>query len=324
MTLVLALGGLLLGLALLEVGADHVTEAVAAIARRFDAPQHVVGLLTAGGEWEELVVVGLALAGGHPGLAIGNVIGSCLANLIGSLPLGLFGSRPVIPDRSARAYALVLLLVTVLAAGFLADGGVNRLEGGVLVGLFVVYAGSIVVVINRGWLRPLTEDDDDDDDDEATASGGAGLLKLGLISVAALVALAVGAELVVWGAVIMAEWFGLSEYAIGATIVAVGTTLPDKAISWIGGRRGHGGLVTANAVGSNIFILTLILGLAALGSTTALTVAPTMLRVDLPLLVLATVVVALLFRRPALHRGTGGALLAVYAAYLAFALIRGG
>jgi K+-dependent Na+/Ca+ exchanger-like protein len=324
MTLVLAIGGLLIGLALLEVGADHFTDAVAAIARRFDAPEHVVGLLTAGGEWEELVVVGLAITGGHPGLAIGNVIGSCLANLIGSLPLGLFGSRPVIPDRSARAYALVLLAVTLLAAGFLADGGVDRREGGVLVGLFVVYAGSILLVINRGWLRPLTEDDDDDDDDEVTASGGAGLLKLGLISVVALVALAVGAELVVWGGVIMAERFGLSEYAIGATIVAVGTTLPDKAISWIGGRRGHGGLVTANAVGSNIFILTLILGLAALGSRTELTISPTILRVDLPLLLAATVLVALLFRRPALHRGTGGALLAVYAAYLAFALIRGG
>src|SRR5689334_10848463 len=112
MTLVLAIGALLLGLALLEVGADHFTDAVAAIARHFDAPQHVVGLLTAGGEWEELVVVGLALAGGHPGLAVGNVIGSCLANLIGSLPLGFFASRPVAPDRSARIYAWVLLLVT--------------------------------------------------------------------------------------------------------------------------------------------------------------------------------------------------------------------
>ena len=243
--------------------------------------------------------------------------------LIGSLPLGLFGSRPVIPDRSARIYAWVLLFVTALAAGFLVDGGVNRREGGALVGLFVVYAGSIVLVIHRGWLRSLA-DDDDDDDDEAAAGGEAGLLKLGLIAVVGLVVLTVGAELVVWGAVIVAERLGLSEYAIGATIVAVGTTLPDKAISWIGGRRGHGGLVTANAVGSNIFILTLILGLAAVGSTTTLTVSPAIVRVDLPLLVLATVLVVLLFRRPALHRGTGAMLLVLYAAYLAFALVRGG
>ena len=315
----MAVGGLLLGLALLEFGADHLTDAPASPARRLNAPEHVVGLLTAGGEWEELVVVGLAVAGGHPGLAIGNVIGSCIANLIGSMPLGFFGARPVVPDRSARISALVLLLVTAVAVGFLADGGVTRPEGGLLVGLFVAYAGSILLVIRRGWLRPPEPDEDND----RAMLGTVGVLRLVALAVGAVVVLAAGADLVVSGGVALAERVGLSDYAIGATIVAVGTTLPDKAISWKGGRLGHGGVVTANAAGSNIFVLPLSLGVAALTAPPVLTVAPAILRVDLPLLLLATLLVALLFRRPSLHRGTGALLLTLYAAYLAFALVRG-
>ncbi len=195
----------------------------------------MIGLLTAGGEWEELVVVVLAMLSGHPGLAVGNVVGSCLANLIGSMPLGFFGPRPLVPDRSARVSSVVMLVVTLVAAAILADG-----------------------------------------------------------------------------------------YAIGATVVVVDTTLPNKAISFIGGRRGQGRVVTANATGSNIFVLTLVLGLAALTSGFGLTIGPEAVGVDLTLLVGASLLVILLFRRPFLHRGTGAVLLALYVAYLAYALGRGG
>ena len=319
MTLVLALVAVLAGLFLLEAGADRLTDAIVALARRLRAPEHVVGLLTAGGEWEELIVVVLAIVGGHPALAVGNVLGSCLANLIGSMPLGFLGSQPLVPDRSARVYAVVMLLVTVLAAAFLIDGRVEPIAGGVLVALFVVYIVSILLVIQRGWLRPL-EDDDDDKEEIPDAS----LVRQVGVLVVGLVVIAVGAELVVEGAVAIAQQAGLSEYAIGATIVAVGTTLPDKAISFVAGRRGQGGVVTANATGSNIFVLTLVLGLAALFSGSGLAIAPDVARVDVPLLLAASVLVVLLFHLPALGRGTGLTLLALYLGYIVYALVRGG
>src|ERR671937_2007019 len=170
MGVVLSVMALVVGLVLLEWGAERFTRAIAALARRLRASEGVVGLLTAGGEWEELLVVVLALAGVHPALAVGNVIGSCLANLIGSLPLGLLGKRPLVLDRSARVYGLVMLGVTALASLFAVGGRVTRPQGGILVAAFVLYVASVLVVIRRGWLRP-PEDDDDDDAVEAPASG---------------------------------------------------------------------------------------------------------------------------------------------------------
>ena len=320
MDIVLAVAALVGGLVLLEWGAERFTRAIGALARRLRASEGVVGLLTAGGEWEELVVVVLALAGGHPALAVGNVIGSCLANLLGSMPLGLLGKRPLVLDRSARVYGLVMLGVTVLASLFAFGGRITQLEGGVLVAVFVLYVASVLVVIHRGWLRPP---DDDDDDDEAEALAEGATLRPLAVLVMGLVVISGAAELVVQGAAHIAERIGLSEYAIGATVVAIGTTLPDKAISLIGGWRGQGGVVTANATGSNIFLLSLVLGLAALAGGTGLAVPPTVAHVDVPLLLAMTLLITLLFRRPSLHRRIGVVLLILYVAYVVYALVQG-
>lgn len=318
MDLIAALAALVAGLVLLEVGADRFTDAIGGVARRLDASEGVVGLLTAGGEWEELLVVVLALVGGHPALAVGNVIGSCIANLTGSMPLGFLGSRPLLLDRSARVYALVLLGVTVLASLFLADGSVEPVWGGVLVVVFLAYVVSVLLVIHQGWLRPpQSEEDDDVEDEEASILALLGWLILGLVVISA------GAELVVQGAVHLAHRVGLSEYAIGATVVAIGTTLPDKAISLIGGLRGQSGVVTANATGSNIFLLTLVLGISALFSRSGLTVLPVVAHVEVPILVVITALVVVLFQRQTLHRGTGIGLLTLYAAYVGYVLVRG-
>lgn len=320
MDIVLAIVAVVAGLILLEAGADRFTDAVGVLARRLRASEGVVGLLTAGGEWEELVVVGLALAGGHPGLAVGNIIGSCIANLTGSMPLGLLGRRPLVLDRSARIYAVVMLAVTALASVLLAGGHIAAPAGGLLVAVFVAYAASILLVIQRGWLRPPEPDDDDDDTDDEPAIGTPRLIATLVIG---LVVIAAGAELFVQGAVTIAERIGLSDYAIGATVVAIGTTLPDKAISLIGGLRGQGGVVTANATGSNIFLLTLVLGIGALASGSGLDVAPAVARVDLPIMLGVSALVAGLFFRATLHRAAGISLLIIYVAYLVLALARG-
>ena len=112
----------LAGIALLERSADWFTDAAAALATRLHAQQTVVGLLTAGGEWEELVVVLAAVLGGHGGIALGDVLGSTIANVLGSFPLGLLARKPLLIERSARLYALGLLAVSLLAGALLFAG----------------------------------------------------------------------------------------------------------------------------------------------------------------------------------------------------------
>jgi cation:H+ antiporter len=314
----LAIAAIVIGLVLLEAAAERFTAAIGAIAGRLRASEGTVGLLTAGGEWEELVVVVLAVVSGHPGVAVGNVIGACLANLIGSMPLGMLARRPLAPDRSTRIYGLVMIAATVLAAAFALDGRVTPAAGGVLIAVFVVYVGSVLLVIHRGWLKPPQEAEEAED-----SPAEASLVAIGIRLLVGLAVISAAAEAVVLGAVHIAHQAGLSEYAIGATVVAIGTTLPDKAISFVGGRRGQGGVVTANALGSNIFLLTLVLGVAALSTNAGLAVSASVTHVDLPLLIGASVLVVALFQRASLHWRTGLTLLTLYAGYIAFVLVRG-
>jgi K+-dependent Na+/Ca+ exchanger-like protein len=306
----------LVGLALLERGADWFTNAAAVLAKRLRAPQTLVGLLTAGGEWEELVVVLAAVFGGHSGLALGDLLGSTIANVLGSFPLGLFARKPLQIERSARFYALALLLVALLVGGLLVIGPITRPEGGALVGLFVVYVVSIVLAIWRGLLRtPLADDDDDEAEERAEMARRPVLAQVGVI-VLGLGLVSLGAWLVVEPAVYFARALGLSETIIGLTVVAIGTTLPDKAISLVGGLKNQSGLVVANAVGSNIFLLTLTLGLAALAAP--VTADAQTLRFDVPVMLGSALLLCLLLLRQRLHWRAGLLLLALYGGYLAY------
>ncbi len=313
----------LIGLVLLEQGADWFTDAAAALAKRLRAPQTLVGLLTAGGEWEELVVVLAAVFGGHGGIALGDILGSTIANVLGSFPLGLFARKPLHIERSARLYALGMLLVTLLVSGLLASGPISRPEGGALVALFLVYLVSILLLIRRGRASaPAAEDDDEAGEHEemerplrgaALAGRYAALAQIAFV-ILGLGLVSLGAWLVVEPAVYFAHALGLSETVIGLTIVAIGTTLPDKAISLAGGLKSQSGLVVANAVGSNIFLLTLTLGLAAFAAPVVADAQT--LRFTVPVMVGSALLLWLLLLRQRLHWRVGVFLLLLYAGYL--------
>lgn len=310
----------LAGLLLLERGADWFTDAIAAIAKRLHAPQTLVGLLTAGAEWEELVVVLTAVIGGHSGIAIGDILGSTIANVLGSFPLGLFGRKPLVVERTARFYALGMLAITLLVSGLLVAGPITRPIGGALIGIFAIYAASIILLIRAGRVRQEAvlpaEDDDDDDDDAHEASERHSLPVHLLFLVIGIAVISLGAYLVVEPAVYFAHALGVSETIVGLTIVAIGTTLPDKAISLAGGLKHQSGIVVANAIGSNIFLLTLVLGLSALASPV---IASTQaVGIDILVMIGSTVLLFVLLLRTRLHWRTGLVLLLLYLLYVLY------
>ena len=306
----------LVGLVCLERGADWFVAAASSLAKRLHAPETLVGLLTAGGEWEELVVVLAAVFGGHRGLALGDIVGSAIANVLGSFPLGLLARKPLHIERSGRVYALFLVLVTLLVSGLLFVGPITRPVGGILVGLFLVYLCSILLAIRRGMLRAPAEEDDDDEAEEREEMERRPALWQVFFIILGLGLISLGAWLVVEPAVYFAHALGLSETVIGLTVVAIGTTLPDKAISFMGGLKQHSGLVVANAVGSNLFILTLILGLAAFASPVV--ADGQTLRFDVSLLLGSTLLLWLLLWCQYLHWRTGLLLLLLYVGYLVY------
>ena len=320
----LYLAAFVAGLILLEVGADWFTDHARELAERAGVSETLAGLLTVGIEWEELVVVLVAVLTGRPAIAAGDVIGSCVANLGGSLGAGLL-ARPVRVGRDERRISWVMLGITALvAAGAWLNGGVVSRPGGMfLVALFIVYLAALMWLFRRGLLHTVLRKKDDDDsggDDKSGASARTwqGVARSFLAALGGLALVIGGAGLVLRGAVGLAHAWGLSEFVVGLTLVALGTTLPDTVVNVIAARKGSGGLVLANAVGSNICNLSFSLGVAA--SVAPLMLNGSTLTFDLVFLVGVTLLVVVVLRQPRLERVDGIVLLVLYGFYLVFHL----
>lgn len=313
MTLFIALLLVPVALVLLEWGADNFTGGVAAIGEETGIPETLLGLLTAGIEWEELAVVAIAAASGRAGIAVGDVIGSNIANITGSFSLGLLAA-PIVPSRTDRRFALGLLIVTALVCVPLATGEIGRPLGGALVVGFIAYLGLLMLLVARGRTTISLKGEDDDD-----AMAPVVLPRLIVRTLLGLAAILTGAAALVQGAIRIAAFFGVPDVLIGLTVVAVGTTLPDKVISVVGARRGQSGIVIANTIGSNVCNLLAALGLAAL--IRPLPVDRATRFFDLPVLVGTTALLAALLLRRVVGRGAGAGLLALYVAYLALAAL---
>jgi cation:H+ antiporter len=301
------------GLALLALSGDRLVEFAAALGLKARLGAAVVGLtiVAAGTSMPELFVSVAAALAGSPAIAVANVVGSNIANV--GLILGLcalLAPVPVQPKLLRFEYPF-MVLASWIALLLVRDGLLDRLEAGFFVASMVAFLAFSV------WAARAALDDSPDDHGRALAAKPAWLLGLGVV--ATLVGLALGAELLVHGAVIIAERLGVSERVIGLTVVAVGTSLPELAASLAASLRGRHEIAVTNVVGSNVFNLLMILGWA--GLVRPLEVAPRLIAVDLWAMVgIAAALFPLVVRRARLSRAGGAVLLALYVAYLAFGL----
>lgn len=280
----------------LEVGADKFIDHTAIVAERTGIPESIIGLLTAGAEWEELAVVVICILRNRSSLAIGNIIGSSISNILGAFSLGLISrdnEEPMHFDSSARLYTLVMLLVTGLVVGlqFFESRMLTRVFGGILVVIFVFYVGSVAYLIFQGRLIAPESDSDSNSDSESEHDenntnndvGGArtdsttpllaterntsssrhkhsiayhvAYLLLGFLAI--LLSSFVLSE----ASSSIAEESGLSEVLFGVVFLSIATTLPEKFVAVMSGSRNRTGILVANTVGSNIFLLTLCMGI---------------------------------------------------------------
>lgn len=247
------------GFALLVWSADKFVEGAAATAKHLGMPTLLIGIIIVGfgTSAPEMVVSAIAAYEGNPSLALGNALGSNIVNI--ALILGVTALvAPIAVHSNIVKKEIPLLIFIVLFAGYLLlDGNLTFTEGILLlVGFFTLIGWSIYAAI-KGKGDTL-EDDVKSELEEQSMS-----LKLGIIwLIVGLVLLIASSRVLVWGAVGVATEFGVSDLIIGLTIVALGTSLPELAASIIAARKGEHDIAIGNVVGSNMFNLLAVIGIA--------------------------------------------------------------
>jgi len=271
------------------------------MAARLGLPPLLIGLTVVGfgTSMPELLVSVDAAWRGVPGIAIGNVVGSNIANIL--LILGLSALVwPMAGVAGMRRDLVVMLVAALTLVPLFALGGLGRLAGA---GLFA----GLVAYLVHAFRNPGSA--------EAEPVAAMTVPRALMIAGLGLVALVVGARLLVDGAVGIARGYGLSEAFIGLSIVAIGTSLPELATSVVAALRRQSALAIGNVVGSNIFNALGILGATAM--IAPIPVEARFLRFDLPVMLAASALLAaLLWRGAAIGRLAGAGLLAAYGLYI--------
>ena len=309
------------GLVLLIWGADRFVHGAAATARNLGVTPLLIGLTVvafATSAPEILVSIDAALRG-TTGLAIGNAIGSNIANI--GLVLGCVALIRPIELRSAtlRREMPALLAVSLLTVSLFLDTYLSRIDG------FVLLTGLVIVMI---WLARLglrsAPTDPIKQDYEAEIPSDVTMPMAVLWLLVGLGTMLVGAHLLVNGAIAIAVLLGVSEVVIGILLVALGTSLPELAVSLVSAMKGEYGLAIGNIVGSNIFNLLAVVGIAATIAPAAL--APSVLSLHIFVMVAFTLVLfAMTYDydgKSELSRIEGAALLAAFIAYDTYVVLQ--
>lgn len=252
-TLILSIGAIILGITGLVWGADRFVASSASFARTVGISPLVIGLtiVSVGTSAPEIVVSINASLSNSGELAIGNALGSNLANI--GLVLGitlLIAPIPVL-RHLIRQESPVLLTITALAGLCLYDGVLSRLEG---VALILLAVPLLAMVVKYKKSHP-----EDVQNENITTYPNKQAALLFIIGLAVLL---ISADIAVWGASSVATFLGISELVIGLTVIAIGTSLPELAASVTSALKGHHDIALGNIIGSNLFNILLVMGIA--------------------------------------------------------------
>ena len=291
----------------LTLGADWLVRGAAGLAQRFGVSPLVVGLTVVafGTSAPELVVSALASLEGQPDVAVGNIMGSTAANVglivgVGALIRPIQVHRRVIV-RETPLVIIVLSLVMVLSL----NDAVGRLDGLVLVSGWALYLFFLLK-----WER-VGAGTDPQKTDIAAPGVWWSLVRIGL----GLPCLTYGARWLLEGAEGIARSLAVPEAVIAATMIAVGTSLPELASTLVAAFRRMGDIAIGNVIGSNVFNLGLVLGTSAL--VRPLVLHPTIVvGYVLPALAFSVILIPLALHRGTVQRAEGGLLLLLYLAYI--------
>lgn len=241
------------------LGAHWMVEAAARLAKRFGVSELVIGLtvVAAGTSAPEFAVTIIAAFQGQGDISVGNIVGSNIFNL-GFILGGCAIVRAIPVDRMLLwRDGTILALTTVLLLGLIGfDLELDRLDGAILFGLLILYLGYLFVTRHA---IPGTEGEV-----ETLVRDGSSIFWNCFLLIVGLACILAGSHLLIGSSTAVARAFGISEWLIGVTIVAAGTSAPEFATSLVAVIRGKYGISAGNIIGSDLFNLLGVLGLAGL------------------------------------------------------------
>jgi len=316
LSLLIALGLLVIGTALLLLGADWFLDGASNLAQTLGISALVLGVLLAGLEPEEMLTAAIASARGAPTLAVGNVIGTNVT--ITTVALGLSALIfPMTINRGVRRQALIATLVSIVPVVLLFLGVVTQLEGAFLLIIFVSYT-IFLFRTDQEAVKRMAEAERDDDDatvhDQKPQDSRRFRWKPVLLTSGGLAAMAVGGTAMVEGALRLAQSIGLGQGVVGATIVSLGTGAEMIALGVSAARKKRADILVGGILGSFAYNLLVTLGLAA--TIHAIPVDPHITFIALPVMIAVHLVLLALVWYGKIPRLMGGLLVGIYIAYL--------
>ena len=304
--ILLVLGGFIL----LGGGGEGLVSGAVSLADRLKVPPLIIGLtvIAFGTSAPELTVSIQAAFQGQPDIAVGNIIGSNISNMLLVLGISALIQPIIVEGKELSRDGIFMLLVTLCFCFVAFYGDITRLVAVGMVGVIGLYTV---------YLYRLGSDEDAIQEISENPLADASVFVCLVILALGTIAVVWGADLLVKGAVILATEFGVSEGVIGLTVVAIGTSLPELAISILAAFRGHAALAVGNIVGSNIYNILLILGVTGLVHPIA--IAPDFLLMDIWMLLgVSGLTVFLLSCQQGISRVFGGLFLVTYMIYISF------
>ena len=314
---------LIAGFVLLVKGADFFVEGSSSIAKRFHVPSIIIGLtiVAMGTSLPETAVSVTASIAGNNALAVSNAVGSNIFNLM--VVIGFCAvMTPVVvqKDTLKRDFPISIgCAVLLLILGAIGPMTLGRIDGAIFIVLFAVF----IVVMVRSALRASKEA-------KAAAVEAAGegegikvisMPKSIIFIIGGAAAIAVGGDLVVDSASRIATTFGMSQTLVGLTIVSIGTSLPELVTSIVAARKKEVDMALGNAIGSNIFNILMVLGIASAISPIAFITENI---IDIAILLIFSIVIWIFaWSRKKINRTEGIIMLLLYAAYAVYIVIRG-
>ncbi len=316
------------GLVLLIAGGEWLVRGASRLAAALGVSPIVIGLsvVAFGTSAPELAVSTLSAFKGQPDIAVGNVVGSNIVNILLILGLSAVVSPLAIHLRLIKFEVPFMIFVSLLFLGLCYDGKLSRLDGVVLV---VIFVGYLYWMGRTAREEPEMQEELKEELQEyeqfvriAKPSVGA-FAMMGLLIVGGLAGLVLGSEWLIRGAVSLARALGVSELVIGLTIVAAGTSLPELATSVIASLRGERDISVGNVVGSNIFNILSVLGISTVVSPQGLSVAPAVLHFDgWVMLAVAIACLPVFFNGFEINRWEGALFVGYYIAYVTYLVLK--